>query len=78
MSTQATGHSNPTVQTKYKFYKTTFTKYDLWNLYKLQNEELFVFEVFQLFPIFRMYFRILGVFCTINCYFEYRIRVLCI
>ena len=25
-----------------------------------------------------MYFSILGVLCTINCYFEYRIRVLCL
>ena len=25
-----------------------------------------------------MYFGIFGLFCTINCYFEYRIRIVCI
>ena len=27
---------------------------------------------------FEMYFGVVGVFCTINCYFEYRIRIQCI
>ena len=28
--------------------------------------------------VVRMYFGIYGVFCIINCYFEYGIRILCI
>ena len=31
-----------------------------------------------LFPNIQMYFDMFGVFCTINCYFEYRICILCI
>ena len=27
---------------------------------------------------FHVYFDMLGIFCTINCYFEYRIRIMCI
>ena len=34
--------------------------------------------VFQTFPKTRKYFGMFGLFCKINCYFEYRIRILCI
>ena len=37
-----------------------------------------VFEQFKKHIIFEMYFGVFGVFCTINCYFEYRNRILCI
>ena len=33
---------------------------------------------FEFFRKFRMYFGIVGLFCTINRYFAYRIRILCI
>ena len=70
--------------TKYNFLPTLQkiqknTKYELWNLYIIQNKYFFV-----MFPIFsemsfskiRKYFDIVGVFCIINRYFKYRIRIL--
>ena len=36
------------------------------------------FLKFSKIPENRMYFGIVGLFCIINCYFEYRIRILCI
>ena len=38
---------------------------------------LFRFLIFEQ-SILRNYFGMLGVLCTINCYSEYRIRILCI
>ena len=48
----------------------------------IYNKKEFVFlQVSEHFPQnrkSRMYFGIAGLFCTINCYFEYRNRILCI
>ena len=38
----------------------------------------FVSEMFENIWFVLMYVGVLGVFYTINCYFEYRIRILCI
>ena len=69
----------------YKMYKTynnpKITKYELCNLYIIPNKNLVFLFIFRLFPIFskiRMYSGNLGVFCLIDCYFECRIRILCI
>ena len=37
-----------------------------------------VFQNVRLFGFVRKYFGIVGVICTINCYFESRIQILCI
>ena len=76
-------HVIDTKYTKYtQFLKITkITKYELWNLSILHNKSLMFFDVsekFQNNQTFRRYFDIVGVFCTIYCYFEYRIRILCI
>ena len=67
---------------------TIFTKYELCNLYKIQNKKsdlskhilrskTFVF-LSRIFWFLWNTFDIFGVFCIINCYLEYRIRILCI
>ena len=69
-----------------KIYKITkITKYELWNSNIIQNRSLkslsFSFSFFCNFTFFhkdRMYFGIVGLFCIINVYFEYRIQILCI
>ena len=55
------------------------------------NYVIYAYYIFRLFVFFsskstfleqtrmlEIYFGVLGVFCTINCYFEYRIWILCI
>ena len=71
--------------TIYKIYK-----YELWKLYKIQNNNLQAFHLFLYFQqksnngIFECIwassnvFWHSGVFCIMNCYFEYRIRIRCI
>ena len=57
------------------------TKYELCNLYVLQNENLkcLKFFVFYLYvPIFESILAFLVYFVQLNRYFEYRIRILCI
>ena len=80
----------PQQYTKYtKIHKFTtnsknpkFIKYELWNLYIIQNKNVFLFYFpcffFENSPNVRKYFGIVGVFCIINRYFEYRIRIRCI
>ena len=54
-----------------------FTKYELCNLYILQNKSLSVLKSFVLFQSvlnFRKYFGVFGLFWAIYRYFEYRIR----
>ena len=55
-------------------------KYELWKFKKTKK-----FEMLKCFVFFfrkcgssEMYFDIVGVFCMMNHYFEYRIRILCI
>ena len=43
---------------------------------KIQNRKFNISEIFQQFPKNRKCFGIDGVFCAINRYFEYRIRIL--
>ena len=64
---------------------TNITKYELWKLYiyiyiyiKIYYSFFDISFIFQHFPIFRIYFGIFGLVCTINCYFEYRIQILCL
>ena len=53
--------------------------YGNYTYYKINKTFFYIFSIFfELFPNVRVYFGILGVFCTINRYFEYRIRILCI
>ena len=59
-----------------KFTKNT--KVELWSLYMLFFLEFLMFSNISLNPNFRMYVGMIGLFCTINCYFEYSIRILCI
>ena len=55
------------------------TNYQNNKIYKLWTMKFILFfEMFQTFPNFRIHFGIFGLFCTINCYCEYRIRILCI
>ena len=65
--------------TKYTKF-TKVTKYELWKLYIYQNNELdfLKFFDFQKSPKCRMYFSMFGICCTINRYFDYRSRILCI
>ena len=67
------------INIKIQDYKT-YKNYKIWNMQFIHNTKLkivFFFTVFLFrnFPDNRKYF---GVFCTINRYFEYRIRILCI
>ena len=57
-----------------------FTKRELCSLYILQDKILnfLIFQNLQNFQKNRMYFGIVGLFCTMNRYVEYRIRILCI
>ena len=68
--------------TKQRYCHAKNTKNELRELYILQNKKckccLKVFDLFQRFPITRMYFGIVGLFCKTNCKFEYRIWILCI
>lgn len=59
--------------------------YGIYKYSKINNlQKLFVlivsivFEYFDFGAILDMYFDVLGVCCTINRYFEYRMRILCI
>ena len=65
----------------YKIIKTN-SKYELCNIYIYYKIKfihfLRFFEKIKCFQTFRKYFGIVGLFCTINRYFEYRIRILCI
>ena len=45
---------------------------------KTKLDFLKLFEIFQHFPKCRMYVGIVGMFCIMNHYFEYRIRIVCI
>ena len=40
--------------------------------------KMYLLNVFKQFQTYRMCFGIVGVFCIISCYFEYRIRIRCI
>ena len=53
--------------------------YAIYIYYKIKNLIcLKMLDCLHVFPMFRKYFGILGLFCAINRYFEYRIRFLCI
>ena len=81
LCTRTTQKSHPT---NIKIPKSKFRSkvqnmdYGTYTNNKKMNIVSFVFEVFRNFPTFRMYFGIWGAFFTTNCYFEYRIRILCI
>ena len=69
---------NPKISQITKF--TEITKYELCNLYILQNKNLkfSIFRKSNIFQIFESILAFVGLFCIIDCYFEYRIRIRCI